>query len=336
MTGLNWRDPSPTAGLDGSRDNSVIAVVIPCYRVLAQINTVISHIGPEVQRIYCVDDACPDRSGRHVLATCTDPRVIVLEHSENQGVGGATLTGYRRALADGAHIIVKVDGDGQMDPALVRAFVTPILAGRADYTKGNRFFRLESLKQMPLARVLGNAFLSFLTKLSSGYWNIFDPTNGYTAIHYKVLRELPLEQLSSRWFFESDMLFRLNTLGAVVEDVPQAAQYGDEVSNLKIRQVLLEFPRKHLVNLVKRIFYNYFLRNFSLASLQLVAGTGLLLFGVIFGALKWSTSMVSGLPVSAGTVMLAALPTLLGFELLLSFLSYDISSQPRVPLHIRL
>jgi glycosyltransferase involved in cell wall biosynthesis len=297
---------------------------------------VVSGIGPEVARIYCVDDACPDASGDYIRQHCTDPRVELLRHEHNRGVGGATKTGYARALADGATVVVKIDGDGQMDPDLIPRFVAPILAGRADYTKGNRFFRLESLRAMPASRKFGNAILSFLTKLSSGYWSVFDPTNGYTAIHRKALNELPLSRVSDRWFFESDMLFRLNTLGAVVEDVPIDATYGIEVSNLQGRRVMSEFLRGHFRNLVKRIFYNYFLRNFSVASLQLVAGLVLLCFGLIFGGVKWWGSLATGVSVTAGTVMTAALPTLMGFQLLLSFLAYDMATQPRVPLHLRL
>jgi len=315
---------------------AVVAVVIPCYRVIPHVVKVVGGIGPEVARIYCVDDACPDGSGDYIRRQCADSRVELLRNEHNRGVGGATKAGYLKALADGATVVVKIDGDGQMDPALIPRFIAPILAGRADYTKGNRFFRLESLKTMPTGRKVGNAVLSFLTKLSSGYWSVFDPTNGYTAIHCKALRELPLSRVDDRWFFESDMLFRLNTLGAVVEDVPMEAKYGIEISNLYGRRVMMQFLRGHVCNLGKRIFYNYFLRNFSVASLQLVTGFVFLCFGVIFGVVKWWGSIATGVPVTAGTVMTATLPTLMGFQLLLSFLAYDMTMQPRIPLHLRL
>lgn len=324
------------AAAPSSSGAPVISVVIPCYRVVAHVMHVIRRIGPEVTRIYCVDDACPDGSGEHIRRECGDSRVELLRHESNRGVGGATKTGYVKAIADGATVVVKLDGDGQMDPLLIPRFVAPILAGRADYTKGNRFFRLESLRAMPTARKFGNIVLSFLTKLSSGYWSVFDPTNGFTAIHCKVLRELPLTRVSDRWFFESDMLFRLNTLGAVVEDVPMDAAYGTEISNLQSQGVMGDFLRRHFINLGKRIFYNYFLRNFSVASLQLVTGFVFLCFGVIFGAAKWWGSVRTGVPVTAGTVMTAALPTLVGFQLVLSFIAYDMAAQPRLPLHLRL
>ncbi|HEU0010123.1 MAG TPA: glycosyltransferase family 2 protein [Verrucomicrobiae bacterium] len=313
-----------------------IAAVLPCYRVTKEILGVLARIGPEVERVYCVDDACPDACGRFIEERCQDPRVRVLRHDRNRGVGGATLAGFRQALEDGAEIIVKIDGDGQMDPALLPRLVAPIVAGRADYTKGNRFINLETVHSMPAVRLLGNAGLSFISKLSSGYWNIFDPTNGFLAVHATVLRELPLHKIHERYFFESDFIFRLNTVGAVIEDVPMTATYGEETSHLRVSRVLLPFLLLHCRNALKRIIYNHYLRDFSAASVELLAGSAALLFGLIFGAVRWWGSIQSDIPVTAGTVMLAGLPTLLGVQLLLSFLSYDIQSVPRIPLHLRL
>jgi glycosyltransferase involved in cell wall biosynthesis len=314
-------------------ENSTIAVVIPSYRVTRHILEVLAAIGPEVSHIYVVDDKCPDRSGEFVREHCRDPRVVVLEHGENLGVGGAVMSGYRAALAEGADVIVKVDGDGQMDPALIPSFVGPILAGEADYTKGNRFFDLEEIRNMPSIRLFGNAVLSLLTKLSSGYWDLFDPTNGYTAIHREVARHLPFDKISRRYFFETDMLFRLNTLHAVVVDVPMDAVYGEEVSNLKISKIITEFLAKHVVNFCKRVFYNYYLRNMSLASLELPLGAMLVALGGGYGIEHWVVSARSGVATPAGTVMLAALPILMGTQLILAFLAYDIASVPRRPIH---
>ncbi|WP_404301567.1 glycosyltransferase family 2 protein [Alicycliphilus denitrificans] len=310
-----------------------VAVVIPCYRVKAHILGVIASLGPEVTQVYVVDDACPEDSGHVVQTHCHDARVTVLRHAENRGVGGAVKTGYLQALRDGADVVVKVDGDGQMDPRLIPHFIHPILDGQADYTKGNRFYNLEHIRRMPGLRLIGNAMLSLAAKLSSGYWNIFDVTNGYTACHAKVLQRLPLEKISNRYFFETDMLFRLNTIRAVTVDIPMDAVYGDERSNLKIDRILLEFGIKHLRNFAKRIFYNYFLRDMTVASLELVAGTVLFCFGVIFGSIHWIQSAVTGVPASTGTVMLAALPALVGLQLLLSFISFDVANVPRRAIH---
>ena len=313
-----------------------IAVVIPCYRVKAQVAGVIQGIGPEVSHILCVDDACPEGSGDYIQANVRDPRVSVIRLEKNLGVGGATCAGYRAALAKQADVVVKLDGDGQMDPELIPALVKPVLSGVADYAKGNRFYNIEDVAAMPLPRLLGNAFLSFASKFSSGYWSVLDPTNGFTAVHGKVLALLPLTKLSPRWFFESDMLFRLNTVGAVIADVPMRARYSDEKSNLSILRVTPEFAWKHFRNYIKRIFYNYFLRGFSIASIELLAGLTLLVFGVVFGVRAWESSLSRQAFASAGTVMLAALPVIIGFQLLLSFLNYDMHSAPTTPLQGRL
>lgn len=312
---------------------SKIAVVIPCYAVSAHICDLIQKIGNDVDTIFVIDDCCPEKSGSLVESSCTDPRVRVIYHATNQGVGGAVLTGYWAAIEAGAEVIVKLDGDGQMDPGLIPDFVAPIMAGEADYTKGNRFFDLEEIRAMPKARLFGNAVLSFMTKLSSGYWDLFDPTNGYTAIHADVARHLPVEKISRRYFFETDMLFRLNTLRAVVVDVPMDAKYGDEVSNLKISKVVGEFLVKHVRNFVKRIFYNYYLRDMSLASIELPLGILLFTSGCGFGIYHWINSLKQGVATPAGTVMLAALPILMGAQLVLAFLGYDIANVPRRPFH---
>lgn len=312
---------------------SRIAVVIPCYRVARHLPAVVAAIGPEVERIYCVDDACPEHSGDAIEASSRDARLRVLRQPRNEGVGGATLAGYRQAVADGMDVIVKMDGDGQMDPALLPELVAPILRGEADYTKGNRFWDLGQIRRMPWLRRMGNLALSFLSKASTGYWDVFDPTNGYTAMHAAVAERLPLAQVSRRYFFESDLLFQLNIVRAVVVDVPMDARYGDEQSNLRIRRVLGEFAGKHLRNLVRRIGYNYFLRDLPVASLQLVAGLALLLFALGFGGWHWWLSASTGKLASVGTVMLPALAFVVGLQFLLAFLGHDIGSVPRRPLH---
>jgi glycosyltransferase involved in cell wall biosynthesis len=322
--------------MNGNGEQNSVAVVIPCYRARRHILAVIGAIGAEVRTIYVVDDACPQQTGDYVAQECRDPRVRVLAHEINSGVGGAMITGYLQALRDGADIVVKLDGDGQMDPGLIPLLITPIVNGIADYTKGNRFYYLEGVQQMPLVRLIGNAALSFIAKFSTGYWDIFDPTNGFTAVHAKVLERLPLEKIDTRYFFESDMLFRLNTIRAVVMDVPLSARYADEESNLMIFSSIPEFAFKHMRNSLKRIFYNYYLRDFSAMSLELLLGCIALFLGISFGSLAWMKSVRTGIVASSGTVMLAALPTLVGIQLLLSFLAADSGSVPKIPLHRRL
>jgi dolichol-phosphate mannosyltransferase len=316
-----------------ARANLSAAVVVPCYRVRQHILSVISAVPPLVSHIICVDYQCPEKTADLIESQCRDPRVRVVRNSANEGVGGATMRGYIEALRLGAQIIVKIDGDGQMNPRLVGSFVNPIAQGAADYTKGNRFYKPESLQGMPAARLLGNAILSLLCKLSTGYWNVVDPNNGYTAIHANVLRLLPLHKISRRFFFERDVLFRLNTVRAVVVDVPIDAVYRGETSNLSPARQVLPFLRGHVGNFAKRCFYSYLLRDFNLASVLTLLGVPMILGGVSFGAVKWVNSIRTGELATAGTVMVAALPILVGLQMLLAALSYDISNVPRQPIH---
>lgn len=310
-----------------------VAVIVPAYRVRERIVEMLAGIPDWVTAIYVVDDACPDGSGDWVLANCHDARVRLVRHQENQGVGGAVMTGYVNALADGADVLVKMDGDGQMDPLLLPQLLGPILRGEADYTKGNRFYELDRITRMPVVRLVGNALLSFMTKLSSGYWDVFDPTNGYTALHAQVARKLPLAKISRRYFFETDMLFRLNTIRAVVVDVPMEARYEGETSSLRIGRIVHEFLFKHARNFGKRIFYNYFLRDLSLASLLLLVGTAFVMGGGVLGVRYWYESAISGVPTLAGSVTLVSLLVMVGIQLLLGFLAQDIASVPKRALH---
>ncbi len=309
-----------------------IAVAIPCYKVTQHVMGVIAAIGPEVDVIYAVDDACPNQSGKYIEEHNTDARVRVLYNPENRGVGGAIVTAYKAAIADGMDIVVKIDGDGQMNPALLPQFVRPLLRRQADYTKGNRFYRPESVENMPSVRLFGNAVLSFLTKLSCGYWNVMDPTNGYTAVRTQVLKELPLDKLERRYFFETDMLFRLNTVRAVVKDVPMDSVYADEESNLKIGKILPEFLRKHASRLWRRYVYNYLVRDFNVGTVYSIGGVLMLLVGSVFGLCHWIESANSNRPATSGTVMFAALPILVGIQCLIAFLHFDVGNVPSEPL----
>lgn len=310
-----------------------IAVVVPCYKVKNEILFVLKSIPSIVDKIYIVDDCCPEGSGRYAASVVLDSRIKLLINKHNLGVGGAVINGYKSATEDGYDIIVKIDGDGQMDPSLILDFIEPIVGGIADYTKGNRFYDLNVINIMPKLRLFGNASLSFISKLSTGYWHILDPNNGYTAIHSIVLKNLPLKKISKRYFFETDMLFRLNLMRAVVMDIPMDAKYSSEVSSLKIRKVFLEFLIKHIIIAIKRIFYNYYLRDISLASFELPIGLLLFIFGVTYGLKSWILSSLTGIPTLAGTVILSAMTCILGIQFVLAFLNYDINNKPRHAIH---
>jgi hypothetical protein len=213
-----------------------------------------------------------------------------------------------------------------MDSSKISDLIAPILANQSDYTKGNRFFEVEAVQQMPKIRILGNLGLTFMTKFSTGLWHIFDPNNGFTAISGLFLKKLNLEKIDNRYFFESDMLFRLNLIGARVRDIPLPALYSDEKSNLKIRRVLFEFPMKHARNYIKRIAYTYYLREFNLASIELPLGLLLAGFGLILGMFSWIHGIVTSTATQTGTLILIAMSFLAGLQLILAFLSYDTNS----------
>lgn len=291
----------------------------------------IGGIGPEASSIIVVDDACPEKSGQLVVETCSDPRVSVLFHEENQGVGGALKTGYEIALASGADVVVKLDADGQMDPQLIGLFLAPILDGRADYSKGNRFETLENLAEMPKVRLLGNAFLSLCSKISTGYWRLNDPTNGYTAISSDALRLIGLSKVDSGYFFESDMLFRLSLARCIVEDVSMPSRYRGEHSSLNIPKTIFEFPLKHLRNFLRRVFYQYYLREWSIASFELPIGSLLIVVGTSIGFSGFTSGLNSGLGITPGQATVSSLCLLLGVQFLLGFLSFDLNSSPNIP-----
>ncbi len=311
-----------------------IAVVIPAFRAENTIQRVLSGIPDWVDAIYVVNDASPDETARQAHSA-GDPRVRLISHEVNQGVGGAMISGYRQALNDGMDICAKMDADDQMDPAHLAELIEPLAEGRADYAKGNRFHDAAALRRMPLARRVGNAGLSFLIKAASGQWHIFDPTNGYTAIHRAALAALELGKLHPRYFFESSMLIKLKEIGALVEDVPMPARYGEEKSSLSVSHTLVEFPWLLLRHGLKRVLWQYFVADFNAVSLFLVSGIPLVVFGLVFGIYHWIESYLRGALTPTGTVMLSVLPLILGFQLLLQALVLDVQSAPQRPLQTR-
>lgn len=309
--------------------DSKIFVVIPAYRAEATLPVVLQRIPERVSGIIVVDDCSPN-STVQVVEQCqrADARIILLRHAENQGVGGAMQTGYRAALELGAEIMVKMDSDSQMDPAYLDKLLAPLLAGEADYTKGNRFLHETALAKMPYLRRIGNLGLSFLTKAASGYWNIFDPTNGYTAISAEAARQLNFDRLSKRFFFETSMLLELGLQRLVVQDVYIPALYGNEKSSLSISKSLFEFPPRLLRGMLRRILYFYFIRDFSAVTVFLLAGWTSILFGAAWGGYHWWKSSQLQVAASTGTVMIAILPLIIGLQFLLQAVVMDIQNTP--------
>ena len=313
-----------------------IAVVIPCYRVEREIASVLEKLPRYIAYIIVVDDASPDSTAEIVTKLCKkDRRIILVRHDRNQGVGGAMVTGFKKALDLGARVVVKVDGDDQMDAAYLPDLLFPLIQGQADYTKGNRFRDFQALQKMPLVRRIGNMGLGFLTKAATGYWNLFDPTNGYVAINAGVLSQLPLDQIDHSFFFETSMLAHLYILGAVIKDVPMPARYMGEKSNLSIRRVLFEFPLKLMKTFFRRLILKNLIYDFSMASIYLLTGIPLLLFGLIFGIIKWVDYAARNIPAPTGTVMLPTLSVLVGIQFLVAAIEIDLRSTPKEPLSSR-
>jgi len=304
-------------------NNKKIGVVVPTYKVSKHIVKVVTNLPNFIDSIIVVDDACPQKSSRLVKDI---DKVFIINHKKNRGVGAAVISGYKKALALNIDIVIKIDGDDQMNPKYIKNLIQPLLENGADYSKGNRFVNFKKLKEMPKIRLLGNSILSFFIKAASGYWNIIDPTNGYTSIKRQMLSNLDLDNISERYFFESDMLINLNIENASVFDVNIPAKYGDEESSLNIFKTLFDFPPKIIRGLFKRIFFKYFLYDFNMFSVYLLTGLPMLLFGILFGIHRWIYSIEQNLVNSTGTIMLVVLPIILGIQFLLQAISIDINN----------
>ncbi len=311
-----------------------IAVIIPMFNVEKHIEKVIESIPDLVDLIIIVDDHSRDNSVV-IVKNIPDKRLIVIEHEVNKGVGGAMISGFKKAMELCASIVIKVDGDGQMPMDYLNDLISPILLGQADFSKGNRFANFEDLTHMPLIRRIGNLGLSFITKAASGYWNVFDPTNGFFAMDGPTLRKLRLDDLHPRYFFESSLLCTLYRVGSVIEDIPMPAKYGEETSSLSEWKTLFEFPPLLFVRLINRIWLRYFVMDFSVASISLIFSFIFLFFGCVWGLNWWYRSIQTGIPATSGTVIIAALPVILGFQLFLQFLTNDVQNIPNKPINKR-
>jgi glycosyltransferase involved in cell wall biosynthesis len=307
-----------------------IAVVIPTYKASLHLREVIERLPSFISHIIVVDDLCPEKSGEIALKMAeSDTRIHTIFHEKNIGVGGAMVTGYKAALALKCQIVIKMDSDDQMDPAYLPALLHPISEGKAGYAKGNRFVDFKALRAMPTLRLMGNSLLSFMVKACSGYWNIMDPTNGYTAISAEVLEKINLDKLAHDFFFESDMLIRLNIQNVIIEDVAIPARYGEEKSNLSIKRVLLKFPFLLTKGLIKRFILKYLIFDFNMASVYTLIGFPMLIWGIVFGVFKWIENSHLDVSTPTGTVMMSVLPLILGTQFILAAINIDIQSTPK-------
>jgi dolichol-phosphate mannosyltransferase len=300
-----------------------VGVVIPAFQAMENVAGVIAGIPPQVRDVFVVDDCSTDGTAALVEAL-GDPRVRLLRHAANRGVGGAVKTGYAAALEAGCDVVVKMDADGQMDPAFLPELVRPLITGEAGYAKGNRLWSLAASREMPRRRLLGNLSLSMATKAVSGYWNVLDPTNGYTAVRADLLSRLDWRYLQEKYFFETSMLVELHLLRVPVRDVLMPARYTGAASNLKVAAAIPEFGTRLVRALIRRLALEYILLDIRPATVLAAVGFPMALFGATFGAYHWYLGEVTGQSSLPGTVMVAAGPFILGVQFLLHALLLDV------------
>jgi glycosyltransferase involved in cell wall biosynthesis len=308
--------------------NNCITVVIPAYNEEHFIPDVIKSMPDFIDHVIIVDDCSTDNTFE-IAQKSNDSRLILLKTPENQGVGGATVTGYKKALELKCDIVVKMDGDGQMSSEYLPQFLEAIIEDGYDYAKGNRFLKAESLETMPIHRLFGNIILTFMNKLASGQWHIFDPQNGYTAIKAEALRSLNLDNIHKRYFFENDMLIQLNLHGLRVKDVAIPTKYGNEQSDIKLVNIIRMFPILFLKRFFYRIYYKYILLDFSPIALFFILGLLLFLWGVILGTYLFIKANITDVDTPLGKVMFVILPLILGFQLLLQAIVLDIQESQK-------
>jgi glycosyltransferase involved in cell wall biosynthesis len=304
-----------------------IAIVVPAFREEALVGQVIKQAPTFVDQIVVVDDASPDRTSEAAFAA-GDDRVQVIKHERNKGVGGSIVTGHRAALEGGADVSVVMAGDAQMDPVYLAALLEPLVSHGYGFSKANRFFSASSFAGMPRHRVVGNIVLTFLTKLASGYWDLVDPQNGYTAITRETLERIPLDRLSERYEFENDLLIWMNIVSIRVVDVPVPARYGDEESSISLGRVIPRMSYLLFRGFWRRVWLKYVLWSFSPIALLLFTGLAMVAAGLAVGL--WATIIsIGGTSPTAGTVLLAVTPFLVGMQMLIQALVLDIQATPK-------
>lgn len=308
--------------------NQKIFAIVPAYNEEEHIEMVIKTIPDYVDKIIVVDDASKDNTFE-IANKCDDSRLLILRNSVNQGVGGAILTGHKKAIELGGDVCAIMAGDGQMDPTYLPKLLDALIEEKFDYSKGNRFLEQGSLRGMPKLRIFGNIFLTFLSKIATGYWNIFDPQNGYTAINCNVLKELDLNNIEKDYNFENDMLFHLNIKKCRVKDVFIPSRYLYEKSHIKINKFIFRSIFFFLKKFIMRIWQRYILRDFHPIALLLLSGLILTLSGIFFGSYIIYLKLTYSMTPSTGTVMLSVIPFMLGFQLLLASFILDILETPK-------
>lgn len=304
-----------------------LAIIIPYYNAQHFILNVVTKAAAFSDTIIIVDDHSPQPLP-HGL-TEQFPQVILLKTPKNLGVGGATKVGFKAATRL-AHIeaVIKLDADDQMDTSYIPALSEAVLNGEYALAKGNRFRDFEALKSMPIARRLGNLFLSFLSKIATGYWNCFDFNNGYLCISSETLQALDFSKISNNYFFETSLISELYFQRGKIKEIGMPAIYGDEESNMKIFKMPFLFSINLAKKYIARMWKGYLMYDFNIGSVYILLGWPLFLCGVIYGGYNWYYYASKGEFTPVGTIMISALLTIVGFQLLLQALQFDMQNNP--------
>lgn len=310
--------------------NKKISVVIPVYNVGETIINFLSKIPDYVDKIYLIDDCCPLGTGEIAKKSSLSPsKLTIIFNKKNLGVGGAVKVGYEKCLSDKSDVVIKIDGDNQMDPAQIEKLVEPILSMNIDYCKGNRFLKMLEIENYPSIRFYGNIFLSFMSKLSSGYWDIYDPVNGFTAINSNVLKKLNFDKIDDGYYFESDMLFSLYLLKAKVKDIPVNIKYfKNSIQNMNIMKESFNFFFKNLNRTFKRLKKTYLLNNFSVGSFFVLSFFINLFLTITYGGFNYFYHLFLTKFAPTGVVLLSSIFLLLTILSLMIFLIIDNLNNP--------
>lgn len=313
-----------------SYKNNSIAVVIPYYNASQHIVNVINKLPDFIDEVIIVDDKGKEKLPIEKLNNLQLKfKISIIENPMNLGVGGATKNGFLQAIDNLHDIVIKVDADDQMDTSYIEEMISYLIEGKAEMAKGNRFIDTKALMKMPFIRRVGNLGLSFLTKVATGYWNNFDPTNGFLAIKTSILKKINFENLANRYFFETSLISELYFVNARIKDISMPAIYGEEKSSMKVWKMPFIFSKKLIPLFFKRIIKQYFLFDFNIASLYILVGLPMFLFGVIYGIYNWFYYSSHNIFTPTGTIMLVSISIILGFQLLLQAIQYDIFNAPK-------
>jgi glycosyltransferase involved in cell wall biosynthesis len=306
-------------------DGKSVAVVVPAYREAQLIGETLRGLPAFVDHVYVVDDASDDGTA-DAARSLGDTRVEVLRHEQNGGVGASIVSGYKRALADGVDVTAVMAADNQMDPDDLEKLVRPVAAGDVDYAKANRLVSGEAWQVIPRSRYLGNAVLSLLTKIASGYWHVADSQSGYTAISRDTLAALDLDRVYRKYGFPNDMLVHLNVYNARVRDLPSRPVYGvGEQSGIKIRSVVPRISWLLLKGFLWRLREKYVIRDFHPLVFFYALGIVFTIVGLVLGIVE-TALRIAGNDVSVGTVVLVALLLIAGSQFTLFAMWFDMES----------